>query len=220
MLAPAPASAATRDVWIAAVPTSFNVVPSGNDRIMAERHPPSETVFPTVVYRRTTPGWRRPLRNSTASNVGRDVVPGPLIRARVGDGIRVHFKNLDTLFRRPHSMHFHGVRYRPSSDGSYVPGINGRDGAVAPGESWTYRLRGVRDSVGVWPYHDHSPSMQDSIGGGMYGVLSNMERHERRPDREFVVFSSSTQRFETINGRTDGRSSARSGHRRVGARAS
>ncbi len=27
-------------------------------------------------------------------------------------------------------MHFHGVRYRPSSDGSYVPGITGPDGDV------------------------------------------------------------------------------------------
>ena len=31
--------------------------------------------------------------------------------AVAGDRLRVHFKNLDTRFDRPHSMHFHGVRY-------------------------------------------------------------------------------------------------------------
>jgi hypothetical protein len=25
--------------------------------------------------------------------------------------------------------------------------------------------------AGVWPYHDHSPTMDDSIAGGMYGAL-------------------------------------------------
>jgi len=199
--APATAHAAVRDVWIAAVPTNFNIVPSEADRITDQRFDPAETLFPTVVYRRTTPGWRRPLRNSPARNVGRDAIPGPLIHARVGDRIRVHFKNLDNFYKRPHSMHFHGVRYRPSSDGSFVPGITGPDGNVKFGHSWTYRLRAVAGSAGVWPYHDHSPSMMESIGGGMYGALSILGRGERRPDREFVVFFSHTKRFETINGR-------------------
>ena len=84
-------------------------------------------------------------------------------------------------------MHFHGVRYKPSSDGAYVPGFSGRDADVKPGQSWTYRLTARADSVGVWPYHDHSPSMDDSIVGGMYGMLSILGRHEARPDREFVV---------------------------------
>ena len=44
-----PASGRVRDVWVAAVPTSFNIVPTGKDRIMGKPHPLSETVFPTVV---------------------------------------------------------------------------------------------------------------------------------------------------------------------------
>jgi hypothetical protein len=84
----------------------------------------------------------------------------------------VHFKNLDTLYMRPHSMHFHGVHHRPSSDGAFVPGVSGRDGDVKPGQSFTYKLTAGSDSVGVWPYHDHSPSMEESIAGGMYGMLS------------------------------------------------
>ena len=94
-------------------------------------------------------------------------MPGPLIRARRGDRIRVHFKNLDTRFKRPHSMHFHGARYPPSSDGAYVPGFSGGDADVKPGRTWTYKLFAGPGSVGAWPYHDHSPSMHESIDGGM-----------------------------------------------------
>ena len=35
-------------------------------------------------------------------------------------------------------MHFHGVHYKPSSDGAYVPGFSGGDADVKPGRSWTY----------------------------------------------------------------------------------
>ena len=87
-------------------------------------------------------------------------------------------------------MHFHGVHYAPSSDGAYVPGFSGGDTDVMPGHTWTYRLTAGPDSVGVWPYHDHSPSMEQSIDGGMFGMLSILGRHDRAPDREFeVVFS-------------------------------
>jgi len=79
-------------------------------------------------------------------------------------------------------MHFHGVRYRFGSDGSYVPGFSGRGGNVKPGDTFTYRLEARPDSVGVWPYHDHSPSMGDSIEGGLYGVLSIRGGNERPPD--------------------------------------
>jgi FtsP/CotA-like multicopper oxidase with cupredoxin domain len=120
----------------------------------------------------------------------------------VGDRLRVHFKNLDTMFRRPHSMHFHGVHYRPSSDGAYTPGFSGRDGNVRPGQTWTYRLTAGRDSVGVWPYHDHSQSMHESIEGGMFGMLSILGRREARPDREFVVVFNPQGDFETINERS------------------
>jgi FtsP/CotA-like multicopper oxidase with cupredoxin domain len=113
----------------------------------------------------------------------------------------VHFKNLDTLFRRPHSMHFHGFHYRPGSDGSFIPGFSGKGGAVRPGRKFTYRLTAGRDSVGVWPYHDHSPSMHESLPGGLYGALSIRGRRERRPDREFVTIFSPMRDFQTINGR-------------------
>ena len=150
----------------------------------------------------TAPTGARPLPNARHSNADGLLIPGPLIHARVGDRLRVHFKNLDNLRHAPHSMHFHGVHYRPSSDGSYVPGFSGRGADVKYGQSYTYRLRAGADSVGVWPYHDHSPSMDDSIKGGMFGMLSILGRHERAPDREFeVVFSPFGKDFMAIDGR-------------------
>jgi FtsP/CotA-like multicopper oxidase with cupredoxin domain len=195
------ARAATRQYWVAAVPTSWNVVPNGKDAIGGMTFQPSETVFPTVVYRRYSPHWRKPLANAPRSATDGGLIPGPLLHARVGDRIVVHFKNLDTLRHDTHSMHFHGVFYRPDSDGAYVPGFSGGDADVRVGRTWTYRLRAVHDSAGVWPYHDHSQSMEDSIAGGMYGALSIFRRHEHRPDREFVVYFNMLHGFMTIDGR-------------------
>jgi FtsP/CotA-like multicopper oxidase with cupredoxin domain len=197
----APASARVRDVWVAAVPESWNIVPNGRDAIMGMAVDRADTIFPTVVYRRMTPGWRRPLPNAARSSADGLDIPGPLIRARVGDRLRVHFKNLDTLRRQPHSMHFHGVHYKPSSDGAYLPGFSGRDAVVRPGRSYTYRLTAGRDSAGVWPYHDHSKSMEESIAGGMFGMLSILGRHERAPDREFQVVFTPFGKFQSIDGR-------------------
>jgi len=197
----APATARTLDYWIAAVPTSWNIVPNGRDPIMGMTIPLADSLLPTVVYRRFTPHWRKPEANAPRSSSDGLLIPGPLLHARVGDRLRIHFKNMDTLRGDPHSMHFHGVHYRPSSDGAYVPGVSGRDAEVKVGQSWTYRLTAGSDSVGVWPYHDHSPSMMDSIDGGMFGMLSILGRHERAPDREFQVVFSPFGKFMAIDGR-------------------
>jgi manganese oxidase len=193
---PCAAQAATRDYWVAAVPTSWNPVTNGQDAIHGTRYDVAQTIFPTVTYRGYSRGWKAPTGARLSS-----AIPGPLLKARVGDTLKVHFKNLDTLTRAPHSMHFHGVEYRPSSDGSYVPGFSGRDAQVPAGGTVTYTLRAGRDSAGVWSYHDHGPAMEASIKGGMYGALSILGRGERRPDREFVAFFAALGGFETIDGR-------------------
>jgi FtsP/CotA-like multicopper oxidase with cupredoxin domain len=196
-----PAHARARDYWIAAVPSSWNIVPNGHDAIMGTPIDSADSIFPTVVYRRYSAHWRRPLANAPRSSSDGLLIPGPLIHARVGDRLRIHFKNLDTLRRDPHSMHFHGVHYRPSSDGAYLPGFSGRDADVKVRHTWTYRLTAGPDSVGVWPYHDHSPSMMDSIDGGAFGMLSILGRHEHAPDREFEVVFSPFGKFMAIDGR-------------------
>jgi FtsP/CotA-like multicopper oxidase with cupredoxin domain len=190
-----------REYWIAAVPMRWNVVPNGRNAIEHETFDKSETTFTTIVYRRYTPNWETAIPNQPGAAADNDGIPGPLLRAQVGDKIVVHFKNLDNEFERPHSMHFHGVRYQFGSDGAYIPGFSTRGGNVKPGGEYTYRFEAGEDSLGVWPYHDHSQSMNDSIAGGMYGAISIRGRGEKPPDREFVVYFAEQLDFKTVNGR-------------------
>ena len=81
----APAAARVRDYWVAAVPTSWNVVPNGRDAIMNMEVDPADSIFPTVVYRRYTRGWGKVLPNAARASADGLAIPGPLIRARVGD---------------------------------------------------------------------------------------------------------------------------------------
>ena len=58
-------------------------------------------------------------------------IPGPLIRARVGDRLIVHFTN---DLPQPTTIHWHGVRVPIEMDG--VPGISQPE--TKPGECFTY----------------------------------------------------------------------------------
>ncbi|MBM3676451.1 MAG: hypothetical protein FJW96_01000 [Actinobacteria bacterium] len=186
-----------REYWIAAVPMTWNVAPNQRNAIEHERFTRAQTTMRTVVYRAFTKDFEQPIPNAP----GNQGLQGPLIKASVGDRIVVHFRNLDSFTNKPHSMHFHGVRYGMGSDGAYIPGFSGPGAVVKPGQEFTYRLTAEPGSAGVWPYHDHSTSMTDSIAGGMYGALSIAAPGERPPDREFVVFLSTHLEFMTINGR-------------------
>jgi FtsP/CotA-like multicopper oxidase with cupredoxin domain len=197
-----PARGHTLDYWIAAVPVVWNIAPNGRDAITGAPVPREDALVETVVYRRYSASWRKPLPNAPRDSADGLLIPGPLIKARVGDRLRIHFKNMDTLRGAPHSMHFHGVHYKPSSDGAYIPGFSGRGANVKPGQTFTYELTAGEDSAGVWPYHDHSPSMMDSIDGGMYGMLSILGRDERPPDHEFEVALAPMGKFMAIDGRS------------------
>jgi FtsP/CotA-like multicopper oxidase with cupredoxin domain len=166
---------------------------------MGTRIPAAQRRFTAIVYRRYTPGFKKPWPN-TGESGDNDGIPGPTIRAEVGDRVLVHFWNRDTHYGLPHSMHFHAFRYAPSSDGAYIPFRSGRGGAVPVGGRFTYRLTAVKDSWGVWPYHDHSPSMHQSLMLGLYGAISIPKPGEPKPDREFVAMLSNLNGFQTING--------------------
>lgn len=183
------------------MPVTWNIVPNGHDPIMGTEFPREETTIRTVVYKAYTKWWKQPLRDVPYRTGDNDSIPGPLIRARIGDRIEVHFLNKDFELKRPHSMHFHGVHYAFGSDGASIPGFSGPGANVMPGHTYTYHLLAGSDSAGVWPYHDHSPSMDDSIAGGLYGALSILGPGERRADKEFVVYLTALGEFMTINGR-------------------
>src|SRR5262245_29760434 len=88
-------------------------------------------------------------------------LPGPLIRARKGDRLIVHFSN-----KLPQSttVHWHGVQVPIEMDG--VPGAS--QAPVEPGESFTYDF--VVPDAGLFWYHPHVMSAAQ-VGFGLYGPL-------------------------------------------------
>ena len=88
-------------------------------------------------------------------------LPGPLIRAHVGDRVMVHLAN---ELPQPTTIHWHGVRVPIEMDG--VPDISQPE--VKHGETFTYDFV-VRDA-GLYWYHPHVMSAAQ-VGFGLYGAL-------------------------------------------------
>jgi FtsP/CotA-like multicopper oxidase with cupredoxin domain len=88
-------------------------------------------------------------------------IPGPLIRARIGDRLIVHFTN---ELPQPTTIHWHGVRVPIEMDG--VPGISQPE--TKPGERFTYDF--VLRDAGLYWYHPHVMSAAQ-VGFGLYGAL-------------------------------------------------
>lgn len=88
-------------------------------------------------------------------------VPGPFIRAKVGDTIIVHFRN---ALPEPTSIHWHGMRVPNEMDG--VPGVT-QDPVPSGGE---FRYEFVARDAGTFWYHPHINSAAQ-VGWGMYGPI-------------------------------------------------
>ena len=88
-------------------------------------------------------------------------LPGPLIRAKVGDKIIVHFKN---SLPEATSIHWHGLRIPNDMDG--VPGLT--QDPIEPGGEFVYEFE-ARDAGTFW-YHPHINSAAQ-VGWGLYGSL-------------------------------------------------
>ncbi|MCC6931099.1 MAG: multicopper oxidase family protein [Gemmatimonadaceae bacterium] len=96
--------------------------------------------------------------------------PGPLIRVRQGAEVVVRFLNAIDL---PSTIHWHGLRLDNRFDG--VPGVT--QAPVAPGDSFTYRLR--FPDAGIYWYHPHvREDIQQELG--LYGNLLVMRRARSR----------------------------------------
>src|SRR6185436_1981377 len=76
-------------------------------------------------------------------------LPGPFIRAKVGDRLIVHFTN---NLPEPTTVHWHSIRAPIEMDG--VPGIS--QPAVKPGETFVYDF--VLRDAGLFWYHPHHMS--------------------------------------------------------------
>ncbi len=88
-----------------------------------------------------------------------DQLPGPILRARAGDLLRV---TLDNQLPAPTSIHWHGIALRNDMDG--VPGVT--QSPIAPGAGFTYEFT-VPDP-GTYFYHPHVGVQLDR---GLYGAL-------------------------------------------------
>jgi FtsP/CotA-like multicopper oxidase with cupredoxin domain len=107
-------------------------------------------------------------------------VPGPTLRAREGELLRIHFTNASP---HPHTVHFHGV-HRDVMDG--VPGI-GEDaggGLIAPGERFTYEFDAA--PFGFHHYHCHVSPLAAHIHKGLYGGFI-IDPRQGRPEADELV---------------------------------
>ncbi|MGX1501070.1 FtsP/CotA-like multicopper oxidase with cupredoxin domain [Labrenzia sp. MBR-25] len=105
-----------------------------------------------------------------------DVVPGPEIRVRQGDRLRVTVENgLD----EETTVHWHGMRTPNAMDG--VPHLT--QAPIAPGESFIYEFDAV--DAGTFWYHPHQNSTVQ-VGRGLYGPLIIEEAEPVRVDRELT----------------------------------
>jgi FtsP/CotA-like multicopper oxidase with cupredoxin domain len=103
-------------------------------------------------------------------------VPGPTLRAREGERLRVNFRNGST---HAHTMHFHGI-HTAAHDGT--PGV-GR-GDIEPGESFTYEFDA--EPFGIHLYHCHTSPLAEHIAKGLYGVFI-IDPRDGRPDADELV---------------------------------
>jgi FtsP/CotA-like multicopper oxidase with cupredoxin domain len=104
-------------------------------------------------------------------------VPGPTLRAREGERLRIRFTNASV---HPHTMHFHGI-HRDLSDG--VPGIGA--GNIGPGESTVYEFDAT--PFGLHLYHCHSTPLAEHIAKGLYGAFIIDPKEPRAPADELVM---------------------------------
>ena len=105
-----------------------------------------------------------------------DRVPGPVVRVRVNDLVRVTIRNRTTM---PHSIDFHAARIAPNK--AFTD--------VMPGKSWTFEFRAT--TPGVFMYHCGTAPVVHHIANGMYGmIIVEPEGGLPKVDRELAIVQS------------------------------
>jgi FtsP/CotA-like multicopper oxidase with cupredoxin domain len=202
-----------RTYFVAAEEVTWDYAPSGQNEAMARPFNAFEKNYmesgPTKIGRKYKKAIYREYTDATFSKA----VPrtseqqylgilGPIIRAEVGDVIKVFFRNRTS---RPYSIHSHGVLYQKDSEGTdYNDGTLGDDhqgAAVPPGGSHLYVWEvperagpGPNDPTSIiWLYHSHVDEMRD-VASGLFGPIiitaNGKARADGAPvdvDKEFVT---------------------------------
>jgi nitrite reductase (NO-forming) len=85
-------------------------------------------------------------------------VPGPVLRTRVGDTVRVHLVN-PTEAAVSHSIDYHASQVSMEDEMA----------SIAPGEDLVYEF--TTDYAGVWMYHCGTAPVLHHIANGMFGMV-------------------------------------------------
>ena len=118
-----------------------------------------------------------------------DQVPGPTIRAKVGDRIRFSMTNRSdepvpgmqlTAAPMMHSMDFHAAMVSPQD----------KYRSIAPGQTIEFEF--TLNYPGVFMYHCGTPMILEHIASGMYGavVVEPRDGYPTKVNREYVVVQS------------------------------
>ena len=103
-------------------------------------------------------------------------VPGPTLRCREGDRLRITLVNGSD---HPHTIHFHGI-HPAAMDG--VAGLGA--GEIAPGDRTVYEFDA--QPAGLHLYHCHVRPLAEHIAKGLYGVFI-VDPAEPRPEADELV---------------------------------
>jgi FtsP/CotA-like multicopper oxidase with cupredoxin domain len=225
----APAAQGTvRTYYIAADEVSWDYAPRGRHLtgapiVEGDEAGSSSTTFLKAVYREYTDDTFSTLepRPPEWDHLG---ILGPLIRAEVGDTVKVVFRNQTNAF---YNVHPHGLAYEKDSEGAlYNDGTSGADKAddlIGPGKAhtyvWTVPPRagpGPGDASSIlWMYHSHFVEPKD-MNTGLLGAIIVSAKGSTRPggmpadvDREFVtafaIFDETASAYAESNLRLGGR---------------
>jgi manganese oxidase len=122
-------------------------------------------------------------------------VPGPQIRVREGDRVRLILHN---QLEQSTSVHFHGLELPNDQDG--VPFIT--QPPVKPGESYTYEF--VVPNSGSHMYHSHH-NAAEQVGKGLLGafvVEPKAPRAIEQADIDYVMILNDGFHGYTLNGKS------------------
>jgi nitrite reductase (NO-forming) len=118
-----------------------------------------------------------------------DTVPGPVVRARVGDRIKFSMTNRSdeavpsvrvTAAPMMHSMDFHAAMVSPQD----------KYRSVAPGQTIAFEF--TPNYPGVYMYHCGTPMVLEHIASGMYGmmIVEPRDGFPTKVDREYAIIQS------------------------------
>jgi FtsP/CotA-like multicopper oxidase with cupredoxin domain len=124
-------------------------------------------------------------------------VPGPQLRVREGDRVRVVLKN---ELAQSTAMHFHGLELPNDVDG--VPFVT--QPPVKPGETHVYEFIAPAGNAGSHMYHSHHNSATQ-VGMGLLGafiVEPKRPRKIEKVDKEYIMILNDGVHGYTFNGKS------------------